>query len=269
MDSDRLIRLRRGLLLAFLAYLIQVPIILGGIQGWFPVHPVFIIPPLLGLINTRIEKRCLEGLGLILPHPLRSVLLALILAVPLSLSYIHIFTLDGIAFSFPAIDIAVFFDLLRGFAIAVFIIAMWEEFVSRGYIQTRLQEAWGFVGVGLSAFMFATLHIPSALLEFKYDLQMVLLNLGQMFVPGLMFSLIYWKTRSTPTSIAVHGLRNFIFSIASEYSGLGDRGMHLIHPSVQILWRSFEVLLTLLLLRLLFPDESSSQESMPGKWQAA
>jgi len=210
----RSIRTKRGLGLAFSAYLVQFPILVGGIQGWFPIHPIIIIPPLLGLVNTKIEKRGLEGLGLILPYPFHSLLLALILSVSLSLSFVHIFSLDGIAFSFPKVDIAVFFDLLKEFTVAVFIIAMWEEFVSRGYIQTRLQEAWGFLGVVLSALMFATLHIPSAMFEFKYNLQMVLLNFLEMFVPGFMLSFIYWKTRSTLTTIAVHGFRNFVFTVA-------------------------------------------------------
>ena len=258
MSIEKSLRTKRGLILAFFAYLIQFPVLLGGMQGWFPIHPVIIFPPLLGLINAKIEKRGLEGLGLILPHPLRSLLLALILALPLSVSFVHIFALDRIAFSFPGIDIIVFFDLLKDFAIAVFIIAMWEEFVSRGYIQTRLQEVWGFIGVSLSAVMFATLHIPSAVFEFKYEPQMVLLNFFEMLVPGFMLSMIYWKTRSTLTTIAVHGFRNFIFAVAMEYSGLGARETHLIHPVVQILWRSCEVLVALLLLRLLFPDEGKS-----------
>lgn len=39
-------------------------------MGWLPAHPAVIIPPLLGLVTTKVEKRSLEGLGLPRRHPL-------------------------------------------------------------------------------------------------------------------------------------------------------------------------------------------------------
>lgn len=261
--------MKRSLSLAFLAYLIQFPIVIGNIQGWFPIHPVIVLPPLLGLINAKLEKRGLEGLGLILPRPSRSLLLALTLALPMCASIAHVLALEHISFSLPKLDLSLLFQLLREFAVAVFIIAMWEEIASRGYIQNRLQEAWGLIGVIVAAVMFASLHVPSAILEFNYDLEMVLLNFLQMFIPGFMLSLIYWKTRSALTTTAVHGLRNFAFSIALLFSGLDAREMHLARPGIQILWRTIEVLLALVILRILFSGGDISKGNIVVREQAA
>lgn len=253
---------KKGLCLAFSAYLIQFPVLLGGILGWLPVPPVVIFPPLVGLVNTKIEKRGLEGLGLILPSPLRSLSLAIILGVFRMLGYFHKFTLAGISFSFPPVSTGVVFECLKAFVIAVFIIAMWEEIVSRGYIQTRLQEMWGFLGVILSALMFASLHLPSAILEFRYDPKMVLVNFVEMLLPGFMLAFIYWKTRSTLTTIAVHGLHNFLFVIAVSYSGLSSRTLHMLRPGLQILWSVVEILFVVFITGLLFPGgERGSGES--------
>lgn len=240
---------------AFVAYLLQFPVVLGNIGGWLPVPPVVIFPPLVGLVNTRVENRGLEGLGLIFPHPLRSLILGLILTAFKALGYLHIFTLTGISFSFPAFNATVAVEFIKEFVIAVFILAMWEEIVSRGYIQTRLQEVWGFPGMLVSAGMFASLHIPSAYLEFGYEPKMVLLNFLEMLLPGLMLSYIYWVRRSTLTTIAVHGLGNFLFVIAVSYSGLDARGLHQIRPGIQILWSMGGILLAVLLTHRLFPGE--------------
>lgn len=261
--------MKRSLSLAFVAYLIQFPIVIGNIQGWFPIHPVIVLPPLLGLINVKLENRGLEGLGLILSRPSRSLLLALTLALPMCASIAHVSALEHISFSLLKLDLSLLLQLLREFTVAVFIIAMWEEIASRGYIQNRLQEAWGFIGVIVAAVMFASLHVPSAILEFNYDLEMVVLNSLQMFIPGFVLSLIYWKTRSALTTTAVHGLRNFVFSIALLFSGLDAREMHLARPGIQILWRTMELLLALLMLRVLFSGGDTSKGNIVGRGEAA
>jgi|GEM_PF-1730167 len=253
MDLSPSYRLKIGLWLAFSTYLIQFPVLLGSILGWFPLPPVVVFPPLVGLINTKIENRGWEGLGLIFPPPLRSSFLVIILTAVKVLGYLHIFTLTGISFSFPPFSTGVMFVCLKEFVIAVFILAMWEEIVNRGYIQTRLQEAWGFLGVLLSALMFASLHLPSAFLEFDCEPQMAFFHFMKMFVPGFMLAFIYWRTHNTLTTIAVHGFRNFLFMIAVSYSGLDAKGLHQLRPGLQILWSVAELLLVVCLVGQLFP----------------
>jgi len=75
-----------------------------------------------------------------------------------------------------------------------------------------------------------------------------------------MLSLIHWKTRIALTTTAVHGLRNYMFSIAFLCSGLDGAQTHLAQPWVQILWRLGERFVTLLFLRLWFSGSLGEQE---------
>ena len=100
--------------------------------------------------------------------------------------------------------------LLISFLIRVFIIALWEEFANRGYIQNRLQAAWGFPGMIVASLLFATLHIPSSLIEYNNDLLKALFRFMEVGLAGFVLGYVYWKTRSVLICIAIHGLNNFI-----------------------------------------------------------
>ena len=246
---------KKGLFLAFTIYIFQIVLIFGYIFDWLPIHPIVIIPTFLYLINSKIENRELEDLGLIFPFPGYSLLLALLLAVSKGLLFAQIFFINEIVFNIPAIDIKSSISLLKELAIAVLILATWEELSSRGFIQTRLQDGWGFFGVILSAMMFASLHIPSAVFQFNYTPQTVLINFVEMLISGFVLSYIYWKTRSTFTTIAVHGLRNFLFGISSSYIGVSAKEIHMLQPGLQMIWSTFELLLVFVYLKLLYPGE--------------
>jgi len=252
---------KQGLILAFAIYIVQIILIFGVIYNWLPFHPIVIIPTLLFLINSRVENRDLEDLGLTFPHPGYSLLLALLLGLSKGLLITRIFFTDKIVFHFPEIDLYFIINLFKELAIAVFILAAWEELSSRGFIQTRLQEAWGPFGVILSAILFASLHIPSAALQFKYTPQRVFLNFVEMLIPGFVLSYIYWKTRSTFTTIAVHGLRNFVFAISSSYTVVSAKEIHILQPGLQMIWSSFEIGLVMLFFELLYPHEPRIQST--------
>jgi membrane protease YdiL (CAAX protease family) len=99
--------------------------------------------------------------------------------------------------------------LVVSFLVGVFIIALWEESVNRGYIQTRLQLVWDFRGMIFASFLFAFIHIPSALLDCHCDIYEVLLRLVQTGLSGLFWGYLYWRIRSVLTTIVVYGLNNF------------------------------------------------------------
>jgi len=88
----------------------------------------------------------------------------------------------------------------------VVIIALWEEIVSRGYIQTRLQKAWGLWGVVIATLLFALLHLPSALAA--GSLPEAAVRFLQTGLSGFVLSYLYWETRSVLPTIFLHGLRN-------------------------------------------------------------
>jgi membrane protease YdiL (CAAX protease family) len=160
----------------------------------------------------------------------------------------------------PSVDGIFLIKLLKAFLIGVFGIALWEELVSQGYIQTRLQEVWGFFGAILSALMFASLHLPSALLEFRFGPGMIVLYFLKILLSGFMLAYIYWKTKSTLATIMIHGFRNFTFVVAFSYSGLNPRALHMLRPELQILWSVGEVLLAVLLLGQDLPNKDELGE---------
>lgn len=74
-------------------------------------------------------------------------------------------------------------------------------------------------------------------------------------LPGFMLSYVYWKTKSTLTTIMIHGFRNFTFMVAFSYSGSSPRALHILRPELQILWSAGEVLLALAFVEQLIPGK--------------
>jgi len=137
------IRLKSGVYWAWFAFFAQIPFVFWYAKGGPALHPIVVMLPLVGLLNFKVEKRGLEGIGLRLVRPARSLLLALIFAVLSCAGWWLALQIEGLALH-PATGTATMGRaLLEAFLVDVFIIALWEEVVNRGYIQTRLQAAWG------------------------------------------------------------------------------------------------------------------------------
>ena len=133
---------------AWFVFFTQIPFVFWYAQGGPALHPIVIMLPLVGILNFYVEKRDREGLGLRLVQPGRSLMVALIYAGLSILGRIIALKMEGVSFQFQVITAKHVWELALSFLIGVFIIALWEEIVNRGFIQTRLQAAWGFWGVG-------------------------------------------------------------------------------------------------------------------------
>jgi membrane protease YdiL (CAAX protease family) len=139
--------------------------------------------------------------------------------------------------------------LTKDLAIDLFIIALWEEIVSRGYIQTRLQKAWGLWGVAATTLLFATLHLPSALVD--GTLSGAASRFLQTGLSGFALSCFYWKTGSVLPTILLHGLRNFSESLVAHLSGLAYAQVIAVQVPFQLLWSVGEVVLMVCACRFL------------------
>jgi len=257
LNCEEAARTRRGVTWATVVYLVQVPILVGYAAGWVPVHPIVVLLPLVGLLNGRVEGRGREGLGLNVVWPGRSLLLALLFAALAFAGDLIVLWLEGIPLRLPPSITA---GALAGeFATDVFIIALWEEVVSRGYIQTRLQEAWGFWGVVVAALLFASLHLPSALLDHGHDLPAALLRFAQTGLAGLALGYVYWWTESVPTTVALHGLRNFASGLALHLGGVTAAWMYVSRPLFQLPWLAVQVALIPFLCRAVLPRAGTSR----------
>lgn len=188
--------MNRKLSLVLIVFFIQFPILICFITGLIPFHPIMIMVPLVCFLNIKIENRGRKGLGLVINRFKSSILLALFFSGLLFIGRLIIFRLEGIILKIPSFSGGTLWFLVKDFAVAVFIIAMWEEIVNRGYIQNRLQEVWRFGGVIIATLFFASLHIPSAFLDFGFNLNIILWRFIETGLAGFMLAYFYWLTGS-------------------------------------------------------------------------
>lgn len=242
--------------LAILAYVLQIPIVTASSAGLLPLHPIAIVLPMVGLLNSRVERKGLEGLGLTCCHPVRSCLLGLLGAGMLFGGNWWLLREEGMhSVGFPLSN-ANMLALAQDLAIDVFIIALWEEIASRGYIQTRLQAVWGFWGVVVASLMFGSLHVPSGVLIHGFGAADAVLHFVRMSLGGLILGLVYWRTGTVVTTIVVHGLRNFAMSLSMRLWDSGAAYLHSFRGLDQTAWLMVELALTWFLCRMLFPTQA-------------
>jgi membrane protease YdiL (CAAX protease family) len=251
---------RGEILRAIPVFLVQIPFVVGYSSGLSPIHPIVVMLPLVGLLNSKVEKRGPEGLGLTVVRPLCSLLLALLYAGLSFSGWLISLHLKGAQLRAPDLTPTSAWSILEPFVVGVFIIALWEEVINRGYIQTRLQTAWGFWGIVVTALLFAIMHIPSALLDYDHDLWKALLRFTQSGVAGFALGYVYWRARSVLTTIAIHGLNNFATGLFLFWTGVAAQEMLFDQPVVQLLWLSGQAGLTMLLARVFFDGRGEDSQ---------
>lgn len=91
--------------------------------------------------------------------------------------------------------------------------AFLEEITFRGFIQTKLEQALGQKKALLyQAVLFMLIHIPANIMRFNLDgnLTKFIWNFAFQFVHGLIFGLIFLKTRNIWASVICHYLNNWM-----------------------------------------------------------
>ncbi|MGD8750345.1 MAG: CPBP family intramembrane metalloprotease [Anaerolineales bacterium] len=244
--------MKRGISWAWFVFFVQVPFVVWYAQGVVPIHPIVVMLPLVGLLNFKVEKRAQEGLGVRLVGPGRSLLLALIYAALSVTGWLMGLRLEGTTLGAPALTAEMTWTLVESFLVGVFIIALWEEVINRGYIQTRLQAAWGFWGVIVTSLLFAAVHVPSALLDYNNDVIKASLRFVQTGLVGFALGYVYWRSGSVFTTIAIHGLNNFVTGALAVLSGVSSKVLFFSQIPFQFLWLVGQVGLTLLLSHVMF-----------------
>lgn len=238
---------------AWVVYVIQMPILVAYQLGVISIHPIAIVLPLVGFLNGRVDRRGREGLGLNdVVCPGRALLLVAVFAALGLGGRLAALRLDGVPLRALTLTKGTMRTLVADLVVDVLIIALWEETVSRGYIQTRFEEAWGFRGVPLATLLFASLHLPSALHDHGWTPAAVV-RLMQVGLAGFMLGCLYWWTRSVLITIALHGLRNFLtLSLIVHLTGLTGIEMQATQTGFQLVWLLAEVGLMMLACWALF-----------------
>ncbi|NHJ01798.1 MAG: CPBP family intramembrane metalloprotease [Candidatus Heimdallarchaeota archaeon] len=88
-----------------------------------------------------------------------------------------------------------------------------EEVFGRGFIQLKLERVYGINrALILQTLLFVLIHIPSNLYRYiQYpDLLNLIINFLFQAIHGVVYGLLYWKTRSIYPSVIVHYLTNWM-----------------------------------------------------------
>jgi membrane protease YdiL (CAAX protease family) len=243
----------RGVSWAWFVFFSQIPFVFWFAKGGPALHPIVVMLPLVGILNFYVEKRDWEGLGLRLVNPGRSLLLALLYSGLSILGKTISLNLERVSLQVRAIATKHIWELVLSFLVGVFIIALWEEIVNRGYIQTRLQTAWGFWGVIVATLLFAAMHIPSALLGYGNDLSKVAVRFLEVGLAGFALGYIYWRSRSVLTTIAIHGLNNFaVTGVLPLLTGVSAQKITMNQSTFQLVWLTGQVVLISCLSNTIF-----------------
>ena len=247
-----------GISWAWWVYFVQIPLVFWYVKGWIPIHPIVVMLPLVGILNFNVEKRDSNGLGLHCRYPGRSLLVAVVFA---GLSFIGWWVasrLEGIKIEFPIGPGMMAGTLIQSFLVSISIIAIWEEIVNRGYLQTRFQARWGFWGVILTSLLFASMHIPSTLIEHDNDLSWVAFRFAQTSLIGFALGYVFWRSGSVITTIAVHGLNNFLVTgVLPLFSSITSQQLSFSQAPLHLLWLVGQVGLTVLFCEVFFKDKGN------------
>jgi membrane protease YdiL (CAAX protease family) len=242
--------MKRQVMYVFGVYILEVIIVVGYIVGWMSIHPIVLMLPLVGLINYKIERRGHQGLGFVSTGSYLPFLLAFTFAALKLCETLIRLQLEGVLLNLGALKGGALGLVLKFLTIDLFIIALWEEIVSRGYVQTRLHQAWGFRGVAVSALLFAFLHLPSALIS--GTLAEAGFRILQTGLSGLVLSYLYWKSGSVLVTILLHGLRNFVISLSSYLSDLTFTQVSAVQGPFQLLWSIGELTLMVIVCHFIY-----------------
>lgn len=255
-------RTKHGVYWAWFVFFSQIPFVFWYSQDRPALHPIVVMLPLVGVLNFFVEKRNQEGLGLHLVQPWHSLLLTLVYAGLSILGRVIASKLAGVELQFQAITGESLWKLVLSFLEVFFIIALWEEIINRGYIQTRLQEAWGFWGVIVTTLLFAVMHVPSALLDYENGIARGIIRFVETGLAGFAFGYVYWRTRSVLTAVAIHGLNNFATTgIYPVLTGGSSQQVTWFQSIFQLVWLVGQVGLVLFLSRYFFKSKNSSDLS--------
>lgn len=162
--------------------------------------------PLLWLLPIlyflKIEKRGIDSIGITKKNLFSSIYLSLALGAGFALEglIVHLFKYKGLEFN-AYIGEGGFFLV---FALSV-VTAIVEEITFRGYIFSRMMEAFGEWRANfLSSFFWAVVHMPISLFWLKLGLVDWSTYLVLVFVFGVGSSFLFARTKNIFSSILLH-----------------------------------------------------------------
>jgi membrane protease YdiL (CAAX protease family) len=120
-------------------------------------------------------------------------------------------------------------SLLLLIPVAIFVIGPCEELLFRGVVQRRLREVWSApVAIVLASALFAAAHVVALV----GDPAAIATTIGILFVPALVFGVLYEYTKNVVVTALVHGLYDAVLFallyVAAKYGPENPEGSQAI-----------------------------------------
>jgi len=169
--------------------------------NFFIVRLVLVIPAIVCII---INKEGILNLGFTKKNFFKSIFLGFLIGVIYFLSYkkMSLYDISNIVLQFKGTLIFLFVYCL--------IIGVSEEFLYRGYLQTRLIAVNGKInGWIIASIIFAFMHVPQKIIVNKLGLLQATLSCAELLPISLLLGYIAIKNRNIISSIIFHGFIDF------------------------------------------------------------
>lgn len=204
---------RKSKLLALVAVLISVLMTaiynkyfisifpINTLLNFFIVRLVLVIPAIVCII---VNKEGISNLGFTKKNLLKSIFLGFLIGVIYFLSYkkMSLYDISNIVLQFKGTLIYLFVYCL--------IIGLAEEFLYRGYLQTRLMAVNGKVnGWIIASIIFAFMHFPQKIVVNKFGLVQATLSCAELLPISLLLGYISIKNKNIISNIIFHGFIDF------------------------------------------------------------
>jgi membrane protease YdiL (CAAX protease family) len=207
---------KKDAFLAFLVYIIVISLLfgLGLLQIKTSISPIY--PGLLNLLISvsliiivlRFRKQKLDSVGITLKHFIKALIVGLVLGIILSMITIIPAIMSGGKWTG-------FYPLIWNIPYFLIIIGFQEEFVFRGYIQTRIYGIikWDVLAIIIGGIMFAFMHVPFQFFIRGYDNILIFFAengfwLILTFIWHFVFNFLYRKFNSLTAPTICHFLMN-------------------------------------------------------------
>ncbi|WP_040191227.1 CPBP family intramembrane glutamic endopeptidase [Clostridium culturomicium] len=211
-------------LIAVFTYIILSFIYLKYFESVFPQNGILksiivkvgILSPTILFIILNKEK--LSSLGISKKNILNSIIIGLICSLVYMVTYI-IINNSNYFLAISRIDFKLFVSLLYLFVYCM-VIAIVEEFLYRGYLQTRLVASYGNKrGLLFSTIIFTLMHLPQWMSNNNFSISITdILLQGSGILPlSFVFGYLYMKTKNLTSCIILHTFSNWIVFALKQF----------------------------------------------------
>lgn len=184
----------------------------NGIMRSLIVRCGIMIPSFIFII---LNNEKMSSFGIMKRNILPSIIIGVVCSAVYIVTYIPI---NNINYSLliTKIDLKIFISFLYLFIYCI-VIAFSEEFLFRGYLQTRLTACYGKkLGLLYATIIFALMHIPQLMVSSNYGIVYALVQSITYLPLGFVLGYLYMKTENLTSCVILHTFANWLVFAISQ-----------------------------------------------------